>query len=561
VGTYTVAFSHTGYLTAVQNDVEVESGKNTVLDAVILEYDPALPPPAPINLKAVTHTDSGLVVITWDSVIVSDLAGYVIYRNDAAVSFPVQLNLNNLITQPGYIDTVFKDLDDTTARIYQYRVKSQDVNGNQSITFSDPITVTVQHPNKPSMPSPENNSTGHGLSLTLSWTPVESRNGDTVTYEVLVDKTSPPEMVKAADRTNTYLVLENLDENTTYHWQVIAHVGDEIIKGPVWKFTTKPDTEAPRISIRGSAMFYVEKGGIFADPGYYCTDNKDGEIIIFPQGEVNTDEIGVYEVLYTCTDESGNEATPVIRRVHVVEQLDSTNTEGESLLKRVLVFNAVGGFLHSSLPLISELIENLGKTRGFEVDVTADTAKLTLENLQNYQVVFFNNATQIGLALSDDQKQAFKTWFQAGGGYVGCHGSGDIKDETEWPWYREMIGTMLLNHSAIVSAYLQIPEEVLDHEAVRGYGNFLELKDEWYNFDANPSELDSTTVLLRIDESTYEGGNMGDDHPITWIRETQGGRMFYTAIGHYTDLVNEDFVQSHFLGAMRWAAGYRNSDP
>ena len=38
-------------------------------------------------------------------------------------------------------------------------------------------------------------------------------------------------------------------------------------------------------------------------------------------------------------------------------------------------------------------------------------------------------------------------------------------------------------------------------------------KDEWYNFkDLNPD----VTVLIKIDESSYTGGENGANHPMAW---------------------------------------------
>jgi type 1 glutamine amidotransferase len=70
---------------------------------------------------------------------------------------------------------------------------------------------------------------------------------------------------------------------------------------------------------------------------------------------------------------------------------------------------------------------------------------------------------------------------------------------------------------------------------------------------------------MRLDESTFEPVRekfqamgvkpMGHDHPAAWTRETQGGRFFYTAIGHDARVLNSEFGRHHMLAALRWAAG------
>jgi len=47
---------------------------------------------------------------------------------------------------------------------------------------------------------------------------------------------------------------------------------------------------------------------------------------------------------------------------------------------------------------------------------------------------------------------------------------------------------------------------------------------------------------------------MGQDHPIAWTREYEGGRFAYTMIGHDTRPLETDFGEEHLLRLIRWAA-------
>ena len=70
--------------------------------------------------------------------------------------------------------------------------------------------------------------------------------------------------------------------------------------------------------------------------------------------------------------------------------------------------------------------------------------------------------------------------------------------------------------------------------------NRWSIKDEWYNFkDFNPD----INVLLSLDETSYEGGENGEYHPISWYHEFEGGRSFYTGLGH----VGETYKDSRFV--------------
>jgi type 1 glutamine amidotransferase len=62
-------------------------------------------------------------------------------------------------------------------------------------------------------------------------------------------------------------------------------------------------------------------------------------------------------------------------------------------------------------------------------------------------------------------------------------------------------------------------------------------------------------VLLRVDESSYQGGTMGEDHPLAWHHEFDGGRAWYTAMGHTVESYSDGLFLQHILGGITWAAG------
>ena len=96
--------------------------------------------------------------------------------------------------------------------------------------------------------------------------------------------------------------------------------------------------------------------------------------------------------------------------------------------------------------------------------------------------------------------------------------------------------------------------------------------DEWYNFqgitnpvvngggtDVSPRILTPIHVLLTVDESTYnesDGNTTDDDHPVSWCKRFDGGRMFYTALGHTNQSFTEAPFLQHLLDGIDVAAGY-----
>jgi type 1 glutamine amidotransferase len=117
----------------------------------------------------------------------------------------------------------------------------------------------------------------------------------------------------------------------------------------------------------------------------------------------------------------------------------------------------------------------------------------------------------------------------SGGGYVGVHSATDT--EYDWPWYGQLIGgdAWFRSHPAIQTATLKVEDPT--YVSARHYPPTFSFTDEWYNFRQNPRP--SVNVLLTIDESSYNPGTnaMGEDHPISWSHDFDGGRSRYTAMG------------------------------
>lgn len=226
-------------------------------------------------------------------------------------------------------------------------------------------------------------------------------------------------------------------------------------------------------------------------------------------------------------------------------------TPGASLQEglSLLLFSRTEGFRHGSIDQAIPALEGLGAEQGWRVDATEEPDAFETANLDNYDVVVFLNTT--GDVLDEGQQQAFEDYIAQGRGYVGIHSATDT--EYDWAWYGEMLGGYFDGHPAVQEATIDVVDGA--HPSTEHLGGQWDRNDEWYNFSPNPSDTDSIQVLLRLDESSYNGGTMGDDHPIAWIHEYGGGRAFYTGGGHTGASFSEpDFLQ-HLAGGILWAAG------
>jgi cytochrome c len=224
-------------------------------------------------------------------------------------------------------------------------------------------------------------------------------------------------------------------------------------------------------------------------------------------------------------------------------------TAGAQQQPRVLVFSKTAGFRHSSIPDGIAAIRKLGAENGFAVDATEDATAFTSKNLARYRAVVFLSTT--GDVLDAAQQDDFERYIQAGGGYVGIHSATDT--EYDWPWYGRLAGAWFNGHPNNPNVR-QGTFRVLDkgHPSTEGLPDRWERTDEFYNFKSIDPGIH---VLVDIDEKSYQGGTNGDHHPMSWYHDFDGGRAWYTNMGHTEATFSEPLFLKHLLGGLRYAIG------
>ncbi|MDG4809973.1 ThuA domain-containing protein [Micromonospora sp. WMMD1120] len=221
-------------------------------------------------------------------------------------------------------------------------------------------------------------------------------------------------------------------------------------------------------------------------------------------------------------------------------------------LTKVLVFSKTAGFRHSSIPNGIAAIQQLGSANGFTVTATEDANQFTTSNLAQYQAVVFLSTT--GDVLNSSQQTAFESYIAAGGGYVGVHAAADT--EYDWAWYGGLVGAYFSSHPAIQNATVRIEDQT--NPSTAHLPATWVRSDEWYNYRTNPRS--SARVLANLDESSYSGGSMSGDHPITWCKAYGGGRAWYTGLGHTEASYTDPNFTRMLLGGLQVAAGSVTAD-
>ncbi|MCW6007355.1 ThuA domain-containing protein [Micromonospora sp. CPCC 205371] len=219
---------------------------------------------------------------------------------------------------------------------------------------------------------------------------------------------------------------------------------------------------------------------------------------------------------------------------------------------QVLVFTKTAGVRRDSIDKGVNAIRTLGSANGFTIDVTQNSTAFTDENLANYRAVVFLNTT--GDVLSGAQEAAFERYFRGGGGYVGVHAAAET--EPDWTFYNTVVGTKVASAAPVSSGLIDVADRA--HPSTEPLAREVTLSEEWYNYTTNVRG--TSHVLATVSEKSFTGGTMGYDHPIAWCKDYQGGRSWYTGLGHSTASYGNGAFRKHLLGGIQWAAGVVEGD-
>jgi cytochrome c len=218
---------------------------------------------------------------------------------------------------------------------------------------------------------------------------------------------------------------------------------------------------------------------------------------------------------------------------------------------KILVFSKTLGYRHESIEVGKKALAKLALENDIKIDTTEDSKIFNERDLKNYSAIVFLSTT--GDVLNFNEQVELQRYIQAGGGFVGIHAATDT--EYEWPWFNKLVGAYFLSHPKTQKATINIIDH--DHPSTKTLPNVWKRVDEWYNFK---SISDSLNFLANLDEKSYEGGVHGAKHPIAWYHSFEGGRAFYTGLGHTPESYTEPLFLEHILGGIKYAIGENDID-
>ena len=216
---------------------------------------------------------------------------------------------------------------------------------------------------------------------------------------------------------------------------------------------------------------------------------------------------------------------------------------------RVLIYTKNGkGYVHKNIPAAVACIQELGKENGFATDVSDNPASFTEENLKRYNTIVFTS-TNNEVFDTDEQKVAFMRYTQAGGGFVGIHSV--TGTERKWEWFKRLVGGTFVRHAKFQKFQQLIVDK--SNPSTEFLPDHWENEDECYYITTINPDIhvllahDLTTVADSSKPVTY-----GNSFPSAWCHQFDGGRQWYTALGHDSVMYSAPLFRKHILGGIEW---------
>jgi uncharacterized protein len=222
----------------------------------------------------------------------------------------------------------------------------------------------------------------------------------------------------------------------------------------------------------------------------------------------------------------------------------------------VMVYTSPDRWHNRTIPVAISGFQEMALRHSFGLTWTQLPGSFNDDNLDRFDVIVFLQAN--GRELSANEMESLKRFIRNGGGFVGIHGTSILNEKYEW--FRKLVGRVFIHHPAIQTAVMHVVDK--GHPSTMHLPGKWLWTDEWYSF--GESLTDNQKVLITVDESTYnidwpqgEDTGVSDNnnfHPISWYQEYDGGRSFYTALGHMPSLFKDKTFLDHIYGGIFWAA-------
>ena len=282
--------------------------------------------------------------------------------------------------------------------------------------------------------------------------------------------------------------------------------------------------------------------------------------------------------------------------------------------RKILVLCKAAGFVHSSIPLAAATIKELGdRTRAWSTTITYDPAEITVQNLQQYDLVFLDSTTGEFLddpnneELTTDRRQALLNFIRSGKGLAGVHAAVDSYHTSPsmggrgrgrgaeaangapaappdpaqrraamaaaesfvptgtWPDYNKMIGGFFKWHWSYPQVITVKIDDTKSPLTQMFHGREFVIHDETYTMAQDSYSLKNVHELTSIDYSKMSqedkdkepaaSRRTDGDYGLSWIRREGKGRVFIEVLGHDEHMYEMPVYLEHLLAGTQYALG------
>jgi type 1 glutamine amidotransferase len=224
--------------------------------------------------------------------------------------------------------------------------------------------------------------------------------------------------------------------------------------------------------------------------------------------------------------------------------------------KHILIYTKNGeGYVHENIASSVKAIQELCGEEGIKTDVSDNPEVFTPENLTKYDALFFSNSNNEGFD-TQAQKDAFQAYCRSGKGFGALHSANAT--ERDWPWYWQLVGGKFIRHAPFQDFDVLVTDP--DHPSTKPLPSRWTIRDEcYYSYQLNPDihilmVADMTTVEDK-DKINYPGDTFYNSFPLVWCHKFEGGRQWYSALGHEPKFYENSLFRAHIKGGILWILG------
>lgn len=221
--------------------------------------------------------------------------------------------------------------------------------------------------------------------------------------------------------------------------------------------------------------------------------------------------------------------------------------------KQVLIYTKNGeGYVHDNIAASVEALEEICARMNIKTSISDDAAIFDSKKIYKYDAIIFSNSNNEAFD-TDQQRENFQEYIRSGKGFVGVHSA--CGSEREWPWFWSMLGGTFIRHAPLQEFDIKVIDP--EHISTKHLPETWPWEDECYYMNQlNPAihvliAADLTTVKDK-QRAEFPGEIFGDLFPLAWYHEFEGGRSWYTALGHKIEYYKDENFRKHLAGGIVW---------